>query len=190
MIGRRFVGARKGDRRSFPHRMRGVAGIAEEPRFAARGLAASMKTAFFSLAALACAGLFFAGCNGFEHRAEQKSATFNALDDATQQRLKSGNIAVGDTPDMVYIALGVPDAKRQRLTSDGREVIWVYKTYYQDYRGTELIGYRRYFVPAGPNRYVVHFEPVAREVYDERSEENMRITFVNDHVSSVEQVQR
>jgi hypothetical protein len=150
-----------------------------------------MKTSiFFSAALTALAGFFFAGCNSFEHRAEQKSETFNSLDEATQQRLKSGNIAIGDTPDMVYIALGVPDAKRLRLTSDGREVIWVYKTYYQDYRGTELIGYRRYFVPAGPNRYLVHFDPVGRDVYDERSEENMRITFMNDRVSSVEQMQR
>jgi hypothetical protein len=150
-----------------------------------------MKTSsFFPLTALLLTGIFFAGCNNFEHRAEQKSATFNALDEATQQRLKQGNIAVGDTPDMVYIALGVPDAKRQRLTSDGREVIWIYKTYYQDYRGTELVGYRRYFVPAGPNKYVIHYDPVTRDVYDEHSEENMRVTFVNDHVSSVEQMQR
>jgi hypothetical protein len=150
-----------------------------------------MKTSsFFALAVLTTAGIFFTGCNTFEHRAEQKSATFNALDDATQQRLKEGNIAIGDTPDMVYIALSVPDTKRQRVTSDGRELVWVYKTYYQDYQGTELVGYRRYFVPVGVNRYVVHFEPVRRDIYDERSEENMRITFVNGHVSAIEQMQR
>jgi hypothetical protein len=136
------------------------------------------------------AGIFFAGCNSFEHRAEQKSETFNSLDEATRQRLKQGNIDVGDTPDMVYIALGVPDAKKQRVTSDGREIVWIYKTYYQDYQGTELVGYRRYFVPAGPNRYVVHFEPVHRDIYDEHSEENMRITFVNNRVSAIEQMQR
>jgi hypothetical protein len=147
-------------------------------------------TSFIVLTSLAAAGLFFSGCNTFEKRAEQKSTTFNALDDTTQQRLKDGNIAVGDTPDMVYIALGVPDTKRQRLTSDGREVVWIYKTYYQDYQGSQLVGYRRYFVPAGPNRYVIHYEPVRRDIYDEHSEENMRITFVNGHVSSIEQMQR
>ena len=150
-----------------------------------------MKTSSVLLAAcLTTAGLFFTGCNSFEKRAEQKSATFNSLDESTQQRLKEGNIAVGDTPDMAYIALGVPDAKRQRVTSDGRELVWIYKTYYQDYQGTALVGYRRYFVPVGPNRYVVRYEPVRTEVYDERSEENMRITFVNGRVSAIEQMQK
>lgn len=133
---------------------------------------------------------FLAGCDTFSRRVERKSEVFYSLDEATQRRLKEGNIQVGDSPDMVYIALGVPDAKRQRLNSDGRELIWIYKTYYQDYQGSELVGFRRYFVPVGPNRYVVHFEPVRREIYNERSEENMRITFVNGRVSMVEQAER
>src|ERR1044071_9517453 len=150
-----------------------------------------MKTSsLVFLAGFAATGIFFAGCNTFEHRAEQKSETFNSLDPATQQRLKQGNIDVGDTPDMVYIALGVPDSRRQRVTSDGRELVWIYSTYYQDYEGTALVGYRRYFVPVGPRRYAVHFEPVRSDIYSEHSEENMRITFVNGHVSAVEQTQR
>jgi hypothetical protein len=130
------------------------------------------------------------GCDTFSRRAEKKAEVFYALDEATQQRLKEKNIQVGDTPDMVYIALGVPDSKRQRLTSDGRELVWIYRTYYQDYQGSELVGYRRYFVLVAPNRYVVHFEPVRREIYNERSEEHIRITFVNGQVSVVEQADR
>lgn len=149
-----------------------------------------MKTSsFLAVATLATCGIFFAGCNTFEHRAEQKSATFNSLDEGTQQRLKQGDVNIGDTPDMVYIALGVPDVKHQRITSDGRELVWSYRTYYQDYEGEQLIGYRRYFVPVGPRRYVFHFEPVTTDLYSEHSEENMRITFMNGHVSSVEQLQ-
>lgn len=139
---------------------------------------------------LTVASAMFSGCSTFAGRAEEKSTVFNSLDAETQSRLKEGNIDVGDTPDMVYIALGVPDTKRQRLTSDGRELIWVYKTYYQDYQGTELVGYRRYFVPVAPRRYVVHYEPVRRDIYDERSEEHIRITFVNGRVSTVEQAQK
>jgi len=138
---------------------------------------------------VACLGLL-AACDTFNRRAEKKADVFYSLDEATQQRLKEKNIQVGDTPDMVYIALGVPDTKRQRKTSDGREVVWIYRTYYQDYLGSELVGYRRYFVPIAPNRYVVHFEPVRADVYNERSEENMRITFINGHVSMVDQADR
>jgi hypothetical protein len=150
-----------------------------------------MKTSSLAkcMVLVACLGLL-AGCDTFNRRAEKKADVFYALDAATQQRLKDKNIQVGDTPDMVYIALGVPDSKRQRLTSDGRELIWIYKTYYEDYQGTELVGYRRYFVAVAPDRYVVHYEPVRRDVYQARSEENMRITFVNGHVSTVDQAER
>jgi hypothetical protein len=141
------------------------------------------------LLAVAIAALW-AGCNTFEKRAQEKSEVFQSLDAETQDRLHKGTINVGDTPDMVYIALGVPDAKKQRIANDGRELIWIYKTYYQDYVGSELVGYRRYLVPAGPNRYVVRYEPVRRDVYDERSEENMRVTFMNGRVTMIEQAQR
>ncbi len=144
---------------------------------------------FGSIAAVAVV-MLLAGCNTFEKRAEEKSAVFQSLDSETQDRLQKGTINVGDTPDMVYIALGVPDSKKQRLTNDGRELIWIYKTYYQDYQGSQLVGYRRYFVPAGPRRYVVHYEPVRVDLYNERSEENIRITFMNGHVTIVEQVER
>lgn len=147
-------------------------------------------SSLIALFVLTATAALFTSCSTFSSRAEEKSTVFNSLDEETQTRLKQGNIHVGDTPDMVYIALGVPDNKMQRVTSDGRQLIWIYKTYYQDYQGSQLVGYRRYFVPVAPNRYVVHFEPVRREIYDERSEENMRITFVNGHVSIVEQAQR
>jgi hypothetical protein len=142
------------------------------------------------LAALAAALVLLAGCNTFEKRAQEKAEVFQSLDPATQDRLQKGNINVGDTPDMVYIALGVPDAKKQRITNDGRELSWIYKTYYQDYVGSELVGYRRYLVPAGPNRYVVRYEPVRRDVYDERSEENMRVSFMNGRVTVIEETKR
>ena len=150
-----------------------------------------MKTAKLAILSLLVAAVgLLAGCNTFNRRVEQKSDVFYSLDEPTQRRLKEGNIQVGDSPDMVYIALGVPDTKRQRLTSDGRELIWIYKTFYQDYQGSELVGFRRYFVPLGANRYVVRFEPVQRDIYNERSEENMRITFMNGHVTTVEQATR
>jgi hypothetical protein len=147
-------------------------------------------SSWITLSVFSAAAVLFSGCSTFNSRAEEKSGVFNSLDQETQDRLKAGNIYVGDTPDMVYIALGVPDTKMQRITSDGRQLIWIYKTYYQDYQGTQLVGYRRQLVRVGPNRYAVHLEPIRADIYDERSEENMRITFVNGQVSSVEQAQR
>ncbi len=130
-----------------------------------------------------------AGCSTFERRAEEKSATFNQLDEATRQRLKERDITVGDTQDMVYIALGVPDEKRDRLSMDGSETTWVYNAYWQEYQGQALVGYRRHVVfDPGSRRYRVYYTPVSQSVYAEREEERIRVTFNNGKVSSIEQV--
>lgn len=134
--------------------------------------------------------VFLGGCNTFATRAEQKSETFNSLDPATKDRLHQGMINVGDTPDMVYIALGVPDAKRQKVTASGREVSWIYRTYYQDYWGPELVGYHRYFAPyGGRGAWAVYWGPIDPALRYERSEDNMRVTFMNGRVTAVEQTQ-
>src|ERR1700712_4717649 len=130
------------------------------------------------------------GCDTFSNRAEQKATVFNSLDANTQDRLHKGMIAVGDTKDMVYIALGIPDRKKERVTEHGRETTWIYSTYYQDYVGSDLIGYHRYFSPfGGPGRYAVYWQPIGPDLYPERSEENMRVTFVDGKGTVVEQMQ-
>src|SRR5687767_4276483 len=77
-----------------------------------------------------------AGCNTFKSRARQMSGVYDQLPASEQQRLERGSINVGDTPEMVYIALGNPDERRDVLTADGSQNVWVYKTYWQQYEGT------------------------------------------------------
>jgi len=130
-----------------------------------------------------------AGCSTFERRAEEKSATFNQLDDSTRQRLKDRDIAVGDTQDMVYIALGVPDEKRDRLTLNESETTWIYNAYWQEYQGQVLVGYRRHVVfEPGSRRYRVYYTPVEQSLYAQREEERIRVTFIDGRVTSIEQV--
>ncbi|GAB1488977.1 hypothetical protein MASR2M8_14280 [Opitutaceae bacterium] len=130
-----------------------------------------------------------AGCSTFERRAEEKSATFNQLDEATRQRLKERDIMVGDTQDMVYIALGVPDEKRDRISLDGSETTWIYNAYWQEYQGKALVGYRRHVIfDARSQRYRVYYTPVEQSVYAQREEERIRVTFNNGKVTSIEQV--
>lgn len=154
-----------------------------------------MKThlSVLSLTALAAAGLFLAGCNTFQSRARERSATFESLTPAEQQRLQRGTINVGDTQDMVYIALGNPEEKRDVTTADGTTQTWSYKTYWQQYEGTAWLGYRRIIVPApgGRRGYVVYHEPVTQDVYRTHVDEVTRVVFDrNGVVSSVEQSNR
>jgi len=136
------------------------------------------------------ATLLFAGCNTFESRSKEKSAVFNSLDSSTQQRLKKGELAIGDTADLVYIALGSPDERSSSLTTDGEVMTWVYNVYWQEYAGSVQTGYRRIVVyDKVSRRYVVYFEPVRTDVYRERVDERIRVELRNGRVSAVEQTQ-
>jgi hypothetical protein len=128
------------------------------------------------------------GCNTFERRAQERAATFNQLDAPTRERLKQREIFVGDTFDMVYIALGAPDEKRERVTAEGSETTWIFNQYWQEYHGDRLVGYQRYVVYNPRTRsYIVYYEPVRRSIYSERVEERLRVFFRNGQVTAIEQ---
>jgi hypothetical protein len=135
-------------------------------------------------------GAWLAGCNTFERRAEEKSDTFFALDEATRERLRERNLRVGDTLDMVYIAMGAPDERRVRHSADGSDTTWVYNAYWQEYQGQALVGYRRYVVrDSETGRYRIYYEPVRESVFAPREEERIRVTFRDDKVTAIEQAQ-
>lgn len=143
------------------------------------------------LIACACATLLLGACSTFKSRSEEKAGVFTALDPATQARLKARSIHVGDSEDLVYIALGVPDEKRETLDATGRATTWVYNAYWQEYQGTRLVGYRRVVVyNAATKSYQVYHEPDYQPVYQARTEERVRITFQNGRVTVVEQALR
>ena len=144
--------------------------------------------AFLSLAALATAfGL--AGCDTFHSRAKEKSDVYNSLSPKTQERLARGKINPGDAEDMVYIALGDPDDKREITTADGTHLSWVYRTYWQQYEGQAWAGWHRVIVQT-PGGYVIYHEPITQDVYRTHVDEVIRVTFANGKVTSVEQSKR
>ncbi len=141
-----------------------------------------------TLAAITTLILLVGGCSTFESRSQEKAEVFNALDTHTQQRLKKGEISVGDTADLVYIALGNPDERRSSTTAKGEKLTWIYNVYWQEYAGTVHAGFRRIVIyDPQSKRYLVYFEPVQTDVYRQRSEERIRVEFLNGRVTSVEQ---
>jgi hypothetical protein len=144
-----------------------------------------------SLILAAVVASLVAGCNTFSSRARQMSGVYDQLPASEQQRLQRGAINVGDTPEMVYIALGNPDERRDILTADGTQTVWSYKSYWQQYEGTAWLGYRRVIVPARDGRgYVVFHEPVTQDVYRTHVDETIRVTFANNVVQQVDQQRR
>ncbi|HTB81500.1 MAG TPA: hypothetical protein VK717_11505 [Opitutaceae bacterium] len=132
--------------------------------------------------------LMLAGCNTIDSRISQKQDVFNRLDPQTQAKIRQGIVEVGYTPDMVYIALGTPDEQHQKVTAKGDDTTWVYRTYYEQYEGMAHVGYRRivFFDPA-TRVYRIYYEPVSTPVYSEHAQDNIRVTFVNGRVATIEQ---
>ena len=141
------------------------------------------------LLTLGILALSLVGCSTVDSRIKEKSAAFNALDPQTQAKIRQGVIDVGFSTDLVYIALGKPDEVRDRVNTSTNESVWVYNTYYQQYEGTRTVGYRRhvYYDPV-LKVYRVYYEPVRADFFSERTEERIRVSFVNGQVSSIEQV--
>jgi hypothetical protein len=146
-----------------------------------------MKIRLFLVLAL----LGLAACSTFQKRAEEKSAVFAGLDAATQENLRNGVVEPGYTRDMVYIALGEPDERRETVTKAGRDEMWIYQAYSNEYRGTATVGYRRW-VTYDPVRKVLwtYYEPVTRDIYQDHIEDRIRITFHQGKVSVIEQVKQ
>ena len=74
--------------------------------------------------------LVFVGCmTEAERRAERintNQAIFLQLDSATQSRVSQGLIAIGDTPQAVWLALGEPSKRTSDTTAAAAVEIWQY----------------------------------------------------------------
>jgi len=131
------------------------------------------------------------GCNTVNSRITEKASLFNALDPATQQRLKNYTLQIGDTSDMVYIAFGHPDFIRQNTTTEGQTTTWVYTHRWQEYEGSRFAGYdRRAYIDRRDNTRRVYYEPVRVNVYRDYEEEFLRVTFKDDKVTAIEQAKQ
>ena len=132
--------------------------------------------------------VLLAGCSTFERRSQEKAATFESLSPEEREKLKRGVIEIGNSPNMVYIALGRPDQTRERATAEGRETIWTYTSYHREYEGQYQTGYRRILLyDPVRKRYTVFYDPIYTDVYSNHTEEHIRIKFVDDKVVEIEQ---
>ncbi|MBS0663306.1 MAG: hypothetical protein JSR48_08570 [Verrucomicrobia bacterium] len=69
------------------------------------------------------------GCSSssIESRIAERAAAFQSLAPENQQAVREGAIAVGFTPDMVYMALGQPS---ERGNAPGGFEVWTYRNFF------------------------------------------------------------
>lgn len=129
-----------------------------------------------------------AGCQTVESRIKEKPEVFASIDKATQDKIKQGIIDLGYNEDMVYLALGAPDLKRESISAEGRTITWIYNTYYTRYDGTAMIGYyRRVYYDPLLGAYRLYYHPAYTDTYRREVEERIRIVFKDGKVAVIEQ---
>ncbi len=131
---------------------------------------------------------FLAGCQTVDDRIKEKPEVFASVDAVTQDKIKQGIIEIGYTEDMVYLALGKADQKRESLSAAGKTTTWIYNTYYERYDGTRFAGYHRsvYFDPY-IKAYRFYYRPVYAETYAQEKEERIRVVFKDGKATTIEQ---
>ncbi len=119
---------------------------------------------------------------GIEERIAQKQEVFSAYPATVQERLRRGQIRLGDDADAVWIVYGAPSERLQRVATNGRTEVWIYK----------ILGYNERLYPAMRPVYHDVRGSIRKSYYlDDTPEyewkEVLRIEFKDGHVSAVQQ---
>jgi outer membrane protein assembly factor BamE (lipoprotein component of BamABCDE complex) len=129
-----------------------------------------------------------AGCATPESRIKEKPEVFNSFPPDVQSKVRTGQVDIGYTKDMVYIALGKPDREYTRTTAEGTYEVWSYTDRYTTTERQRITGDFRIVDPQGGFR-TTH-DTVWADVDVSHEYERLRIEFKNDAVSAIESVNR
>ena len=75
------------------------------------------------------ATLVIAGCNAVQSRIDKNPTAFSVLSPQSQARVRKHIIDIGDSTDVVFIALGKPDDISENTTSNGHQTVWAYDSH-------------------------------------------------------------
>lgn len=67
-----------------------------------------------------------AGCSTPQSRAQRNPELLASLPPEVQERVQRGEIDIGDSQEVVRVALGKPDRRYTELTEAGRTEVWAY----------------------------------------------------------------
>lgn len=138
--------------------------------------------------AITLAAVLLAGCSTVDSRIKEHADLFASLPADAQDRLRRGGVEVGDSKDMVYIALGRPHrVHRFRDETGVRDEVWAYLGYYY----TQATYWPRHHVHRRRHGddFDLHFH--GPEWVDIRHEyERLRIYFKDDRVTAIEETTR
>ena len=124
----------------------------------------------FVFASLVC------GCGTTASRIKKNSKAFDSFPEEVQEKVRKGKVEIGYTKDMAYIALGDPDNRYIRTTSDGDREVWAYISVYATKQRQLVKGPFRTRTTDGEYR-TVYGESIWVDVDQIREYENLRLEF-------------
>lgn len=148
-----------------------------------------MKRTTLRIAFAAGLALALAGCmTDAELRAERinnNPALYAQLDPATQSRVSQGLIAIGDTQQAVWLALGEPGRRTSDTTAAGSVEVWQYTTDIPEEYTVLVPDLPPPGVPPPPPGYPIpsHYETRTRYI----KAVSLQVQFDNGRVSRVQQ---
>lgn len=87
----------------------------------------SMTKVLFPVFTAGVCALGLSACSSPDSRIKEHAATFSALPSETQGKIRGGHVDIGFTQEMVVMALGEPDRRYSRTTSEGTSEVWAYR---------------------------------------------------------------
>ncbi|MBN1268577.1 MAG: hypothetical protein JXB04_03240 [Kiritimatiellae bacterium] len=142
-----------------------------------------LKTGLLILAAVV-----LAGCSTPDYRIKQNPDLYNSFPPEVQERVRGGNIGIGYTRDMVFIALGKPNREYVRTTADGTTEVWSYTDTTTTRERQRVEGDFR--VRDAGGRFRTVRDTVWVEVNRDHEYESLRVEFENDTIRAIERVKR
>jgi len=124
------------------------------------------------------------GCMTRDGRIQQNYALFCTYPPVTQQKIRNGQVDLGFTREMVYMALGPANRVAARQTVGAASEVWIYTA--QNYRQNmqPVRNTHWYQTRDGKWRMVEDWDWVDAGGYEER--ERMRVEFYGNQVGAVE----
>lgn len=130
--------------------------------------------------ALLALGLGLGGCASTpERRIQQNPEMFEALPAEVQDTVRAGEVEIGYTPEMVFLALGPPDRKVKRRTDKEEREIWIYQGRFLT---TETVRVHDQFGRFRPVRPTLYLDRTVEHVYT-----RAKLEFVKGKLVSIEQ---
>lgn len=123
------------------------------------------------------------GCvSGIEGRIGERAELFSAYSVETQERLRAGQLRLGDDQDAVWFVYGAPNEKVRRMDEHGTAEIWIYKVLGYNQQGVYPAVRPVYRDVRGSLRQSYYIDDTPEYEW----QEVRRVEFRNGHVTAVQ----